>query len=102
MAAVAHGPVPGAFAGAEPSLLRPLRLPLDRRKRRALVRAVAERLALRAPARAPPVTLAGLDIDPDRGAPAASRLCVHTGAPPAPAASHAPPQPLATSRTRTL
>src|ERR1700719_4324099 len=104
MAAVAHGLVAGAFAGAEPGLLRPLRLPLDRRKRRALVRAVAERLALRAPARAPPVTLAGLDIDPERGAPAAAdfRLCVHAGAPPASVASHASPHALASSRTRRI
>src|SRR5262249_42884181 len=50
MAAVAHGPIAGALAGAEPGLLRLLRLPLDRRKPRALVRAVAERLALRAAA----------------------------------------------------
>src|SRR5262249_58405308 len=54
MAAVAHGPIAGALAGAEPGLLRLLRLPLDRRKHRALVRAVAERLALRAPASPPP------------------------------------------------
>src|SRR5246127_5418316 len=102
MAAVAHGPVAGAVAGAGPGLLRPLRLPLDRRKRRALVGAVAERLALRAPARAPPVALAGLDIDPERGAPGDFRLCVHAGAPPASVASHASPHALASSRTRRI
>src|SRR5215469_8100663 len=99
MAAVAHRPVPRALTGAEPCLLR---LPLDRRKRRALVRAVAERLALRAPARAPPVTLAGLDIDRERGAPADFRLYVHAGAPPASVASHASPHALARSRTRRI
>src|SRR5262245_15514453 len=102
MAAVAHRPVAGAFAGAKPGLLRLLRLPLDRRTRRALLRAVAERLALRPPARAPPVTLAGLDIDRERGAPADFRLCVHAGAPPASVASHASPHALASSRTRRI
>src|SRR5262249_59191515 len=62
MAAVAHGPIAGALAGAEPGLLRLLRLPLDRRKPRALVRAVAERMALRAPAGAPPVAPARPDL----------------------------------------
>src|SRR5262249_33441846 len=102
MAAVAHGPVAGAPAGAEPRLLRLLRLPLDRRKRRALVRAVAERLALRAPAGAPPVALAGLDIDRERSPSADFRLCIHAGAPPASVASHASPQALASSRTRRI
>src|SRR5262245_23777802 len=102
VATVAHGPIPGALAGADPGLLRLLRLPLDRRKPRALVRAVAERLALRAPAGAPPVTLARLDIDRERGAPADFRLCIHAGAPPASVASHASPQALASSRTRRI
>src|SRR5262249_15603367 len=98
MAAVAHGPIAGALAGAEPGLLRLLRLPLDRRKPRALVRAVAERLALRAP----PVALAGLDIDREGTPPADFRLCIHAGAPPASVASHASPQALASSRTRRI
>src|SRR5262249_51130317 len=102
MAAVAHGPIAGALAGAEPGLLRLLRLPLDRRKPRALVRAVAERLALRAPAGAPPVALAGLDVDRERSPSADFRLCIHAGAPPASVASHASPQALASSRTRRI
>src|SRR5215475_12353896 len=104
MAAVAHRAAAGALAGAEPSLLRLLSLPLDRRERRALVRAVAERLRLRAPAGAPPIALAGLDIDRQRRAAADFRLCAHAHvhAPPASVASHASPQALASSRTRRM
>src|SRR5262249_7622785 len=102
MATVAHRPVAGALAGAEPRLLRPLRLPLDRRKRPALVRDAAERLALRPPAGAPPVALAGPDIARERSPSADFRLCIHAGAPPASVASHASPQALASSRTRRI
>src|SRR5262249_47595791 len=102
MAAVAHRPVPRALAGAEPCLLRLLRLPLDRRKRRALVRAVAERLALRPPPRPPTAPLPALDIARGRGPPADFRLYVHAGAPPASVASHASPHALASSRTRRI
>src|SRR5262249_13816224 len=102
MAAVAHGPIARALAGAEPGLVRLLRLPLDRRKPRAPVRAVAERLSLPAPARAPPRALGRLAIDRARSPSADFRLCIHAGAPPASVASHASPQALASSRTRRI
>src|SRR5215470_9609415 len=58
MTAVAHRAVGGALAGAEPGLLGLVGLPFDWAEFAALVRAVAERLLLRAPAGAPPVALA--------------------------------------------
>src|SRR5579863_4723341 len=66
VAAVAHRFFAGALAGAEPGLFGLRRLVFDRRESRALVRAVAERLRFRAPAGAPPIALAGLELDRER------------------------------------
>ena len=102
MAAIAQRLVRGAFAGAEPDFLVGFRLPFLRPEFAALVRAVAERLRLRAPAGAPPVAFAGRDVDRDRtpsadfGPPLSGRV------PPASVASQAAPQPLASSRTRRM
>src|SRR5580704_9106161 len=92
MAAVAHRLVGGAFAGAEPGLFGGGRLVLDRREARAFVRAVAERLRLRTPAGAPPVALAGLDVDRDWPPSADFGHIVHPIFPPPCVASHASPQ----------
>src|SRR5260370_15804551 len=66
MGAAAKGLCRGLLAGAEPHLFALRRHPLHRRKRGALVRAIAERLVLRLAAGAPPVVLAGFHIDADR------------------------------------
>src|SRR5262245_24488380 len=66
MAVVADRGLGGALAGAQQRAPGALGGPFDRTKRRALVRAVAERLALRAAARAPPVGLARHQVDLDR------------------------------------
>src|SRR5258707_9775116 len=102
LVAAVDGPVAGALAGAEPGARRLIRLPFNRCKRCALVRAVAERLVLRTPAGAPPITLAGLDIDRNRGTSADFWLGIHAPAPPASVASHASPHALASSRTRRM
>src|SRR6266849_3487320 len=104
MAAVAHRLLVAALASAEPGLLDLLGLPFDRRESRALVRAVAERLLLRAPAGAPPIAFAGLDIDRERLPSADLRFCAHAHAvaPPASVANHASPHALASSRTRRM
>ena len=109
MTAVAHWLVLGALAGAEPHLFVRCRLPFLRPEFGALVRAVAERLRLRAPAGAPPVAFAGHDID--REAAAVRRFQVrsflllrsaHVPLPPPSVASHASPHALASSRTRRM
>src|ERR1700758_1502526 len=106
VAAVAQRLFGRALAGAEPDLLRCGRLELDRREVRHLVRAVAEGLILRTPAGAPPVGLAGLDVDRDRLMSAALGHLAHhvapAGRPPPSVASHASPQALARSRTRRM
>src|SRR4051794_38827194 len=102
MAAVAHRAISRALAGTEPGLLSLLRLPLDRRKLRSFVRAVTERLFFRAPAGAPPVAFAGLDIDRQRRTSSDFRHCTHCAAPPTEVASQASPHALARSRTRRI
>src|SRR5665811_1451901 len=90
-----------ALAGAEEHLLALRGLELDRREGGHLVRTVAERLRLRAPAGAPPIAFAGLDFDRDRRPPADFRFA-HPAAPPASVASQASPQAFASSRTRRM
>src|SRR5580704_1227381 len=101
MAVIADWRRLGAFAGAQQGASVALDLPFQRFDARALVRAVAEWLALRAPAPAPPIGLAGDKLDQDRLAAADFWFAAH-GAPPPPAsvASQASPQALASSRTR--
>ena len=60
------GGLAGLLAGAEPDGAGLFRLVFQRREAGALVAAVAERLAGAAAAGAPPIRLAGLDIDLDR------------------------------------
>src|SRR5262245_34358094 len=67
----------GALAGAEHHRAVARRLPFQRLEAVALVRAVAERLALRAPATAPPIGFAGDHVDDDRLAPAEFGLTGH-------------------------
>src|ERR1700682_4808070 len=101
MAAVAERRVAATLAGAEEHLAAGLRFEFDRAETRNLVGAVAERLRLRAPASAPPVALAGLDVACDRPPPADLGFGhAHEFAPPPSVASQASPQPLANSRTR--
>src|SRR5271165_1160622 len=102
MAAVAHRAISGALARTEPCLLRFFRFPFDGSELCFLVRAIAERLFFRAPAGAPPVALAGFDIDRKRLASADFGRCTHCAAPPPDVASHASPQALASSRTRRM
>src|SRR5579883_1452770 len=112
MTAVAHRLLAGALAGAEPRFLGHGRLVLDRRESRALVRAVAERLRLRTPASAPPIALAGFNIDRNRPAAAdlwqrlahfrSPHITYRKLAPPPSVASQAAPQALASSRTRKM
>src|SRR5262249_60004610 len=64
-----------------------------------LVRAVAERLALRATAAAPPIRLAGDQLHQDRLVMPLARLTPHV-TPPASVARHAPPHSFARSRPR--
>src|SRR5271156_5925033 len=63
---VAQRLVRGALAGAEPYFFARLRLPFLRAEFGALVRAVTKWLRLRTSAGAPPIALAGLDLDRDR------------------------------------
>src|SRR5437762_11677811 len=102
VAVVAEGRVLGALAGAERHRARARRLPFERLEAVALVRAIAERLALGTPAAAPPVALARDHIDRDRLASAdfggLARAIAHD-APPASVASHASPQAFASPRT---
>src|ERR1700761_5000334 len=107
MTPVAHGLVLGALAGAEPHFFVGCGFPFLRPEVGALVRAVAERLRLGAPAGAPPVALAGHDIDRKRATPADFRFahfslsaCLIMPLPPPAVASHASPHALASSRTR--
>src|SRR5580692_5771888 len=102
MAPIAQRLVRGALAGAEPDFLVGFRLPFLRPEFRAFVRAVAERLRLRAPAGAPPVAFAGRDVDRDRPPSADFRHCAHIVFPPPSVASHASPHALASSRTRKM
>jgi len=74
MTPIAHRLVAAALAGAEPGFLGRGGLVFHRREARALVRAVAERLLLRAPAGAPPVALAGFHVHGDRSPPADFRF----------------------------
>src|ERR1700722_3177359 len=91
------------FAGAQQSSAVALDLPLQRLDAGALVRAIAERLALRAPAAAPPIGLAGDELDEDRLAAADFRFAAHVAPPPpASVARQASPQALASSRTRRI
>src|ERR1700722_5419431 len=82
MAPIAQRLFSAALAGAEVGLGALGRLVFDGRKARALVRAVAERLALRAAAGAPPVGLARFHLDRQAPAPAHLRHLVHAHAPP--------------------
>src|SRR5262245_48436387 len=108
MCAVAQRLVGGLLARAEERLLAFRRGPLHRRERAALVAAVTERLFRRFSARAPPVILAGLDIDADRRTTRNYRLFAHLTllryrpTPPASVASHASPHAFANSRTRRI
>src|SRR5262245_55985828 len=77
MAVVAERRGLGALAGAEHHRAVARRLPFQRLEAMALVRAVAERLALRAPATAPPVGFASDHVDNDRLAPAEFGLTGH-------------------------
>src|SRR5580704_13031364 len=99
MAAIAQRLVRGAFAGAEPDFFVGGRFPFLGAEFASLVRAVAERLRLRAPASAPPVAFAGRDVDRDRPPAADFRNSAHIFFPPPSVASHASPHVLASSRT---
>src|SRR5690349_15053799 len=93
--AVAHRLFGGALAGAEPGLFGRGGLVFDRAERAALVRAVAERLRFGTPAGAPPVALAGFQLDRDRPSPADLRhsaVIAHAVLPPPSVASQACPQ----------
>src|SRR6188768_828638 len=100
MRVVADRRAGGAFAGAEVDHAGAVRLPFHRLETGALVRTVAERLRLRAPAAAPPIALTRFDADHQRR-PAADFGFAHA-APPASVASHASPQAFASSRTRKI
>src|SRR5580704_13444896 len=102
MRAIAQRLVRGAFAGAEPDFFGVRRLPFLRPEFASLVRAVAKRLRLRAPAGAPPVAFAGCDVDRDRPPAADFRYSAHVFFPPPSVASHASPHALASSRTRKM
>src|SRR5262249_36263740 len=105
MAAVAHRLFAGTFAGTEPGFLRLCRFVFDRREGCALVRAVAKRLRLRAPAGTPPIARAGFQFDRDRPPTADLGHCsrfAQSLVPPPSVASHASPQALASSRTRRM
>src|SRR3954452_11619869 len=100
MAVIAERRARGALAGAEVHHARALGDPFHRLEPGALVRAVAERLRLGAPAAAPPIGLAFLHAEQQRRA--AADLRIAHAAPPASVASHASPQALASSRTRKM
>src|SRR6202171_2245578 len=102
MAPIAQRLVRGALAGAEPDFLVRGCFPFLRAEFASFVRAVAERLRLRAPAGAPPIALAGHDVDRDRPAAADFRHSAHRPFPPPSVASHASPHALASSRTRKM
>src|SRR5579862_642764 len=102
VAPIAQRLVRGAFAGAEPDFLVGFRFPFLRAEFASLVRAVAERLRLRAPAGAPPVAFAGHDVDWQRPPAADFRNSAHIVFPPPSVASHASPHALASSRTRKM
>src|SRR5580704_5330057 len=102
MAAIAQRLVRGTLAGAEPDFFVGGCLPFLRAEFAAFVRAVAERLRLRAPAGAPPVAFAGCDVDRDRPPAADFRYSAHVFFPPPSVASHASPHALASSRTRKM
>src|SRR5580704_15671383 len=102
MTPIAQRLVRGAFAGAEPDFLVVRRFPFLWPKFAAFVRAIAERLRLRAPAGAPPVAFAGRDVDRNRLPSADFRHCTHIAFPPPSVASHASPHALASSRTRKM
>src|SRR5579864_4116733 len=106
---VAHRLLAAALAGAEPDLLGFVGFEFDRAERGGLVRAVAERLRFGAPAGAPPIALAALDVDRQRPPAADFRHLAHVAfpaplmlLPPPSVASHAAPQALASSRTRRM
>src|SRR5580704_12457178 len=102
MAAIAQWLVRGALAGAEPDFLGVRRLPFLRAEFASLVRAVAERLRLRASAGAPPVAFAGHDVDRKWPPAADFRNSAHIVFPPPSVASQASPHALASSRTRKM
>src|SRR2546430_13161864 len=92
----------GELAGAQQSAAVALDLPFHRLDAGALVRAVAERLALRAAAAAPPIGFAGDQLHQHRLASTDLGLAAHDVPPPASVASQASPQALASSRTRRM
>src|SRR5262245_38614607 len=102
MGVVADRRLAGLLARAQEGAAVALDRPLHGLDAGALVRAVAERLALRAPAAAPPVRLAGDQLYQDRLVIPLARLATHVVAPPASVASHASPQAFASSRTRRM
>src|SRR5581483_3374693 len=112
MAPVAHRLFAGALAGTEPGFFRGGGLVFHWREAGALVRAVAERLRFGAPAGAPPIALAALELDRDRPPAADLGHCADVAHfalpasfsdfPPPSVASHASPHALASSRTRRI
>src|SRR5579862_8557576 len=103
MAIVANRRGLRALAGAQQRAPIALDLPLQRLDAGALVRTIAERLALRAPATAPPIGLTRDELHQDRLAAADFRFAAHVAPPPpASVASQASPQALASSRTRRM
>src|SRR5262244_672512 len=101
MRVVADRRLLGLLAGAQERAAIALHLPFHRLDAGAFVRAVAERLALRAAAAAPPVGLAGDELHQRRLEMPLPRFAAHwfTPTPPASVASHASPQAFANSRT---
>src|SRR3954453_4662627 len=91
-----------ALAGAQQRAAIAFHLPLQRLDAGSFMRAVAERLALRATAAAPPIGLAGHQFPQHRLTAADHGFAAHGFSPPASVASHASPQAFASSRTRRM
>src|SRR5690348_2611076 len=99
MRVVADGRLLGLLASAQQGTAVALDRPFHGLDAGALVRAVAERLALRAAAAAPPVGLASYELDQRRLIVAFLRFSAHCVAPPPSVANQASPHDLASSRT---
>src|SRR4051812_43254783 len=102
MSVVANRRLVGLLARAQERAAIAVDCPLHRLDAGALVRPVAERLALRTPAAAPPVRLAGHQLHQDRLVMPLARLATPVVIPPASVASHASPHAFASSRTRRI
>src|SRR5437870_5567460 len=102
MAVVADRRRLGALAGTQQRPAVALGGPFQGLDAGALVRAIAERVRLRAAAAAPPIGLAGDQFDQHRLTAADLGFAAHAPIPPASVASQASPQALASSRTRKI